>query len=118
MNKIKDLINVEKYSREYDEALNAELEIIKNAYNAKEKSYREPLYSIKIPNELTETKILYSIDSDHPTYPNRQVYEVLEEKGLKWDSGLADYPRHGDTQRLFWHDLEKAQAALYFIKQL
>ena len=96
---MKDLINVEKYSREYHEGMNAELEIIKNAYNtAKELRYK-PAYSIKIPNELTEMKIHYSYESDHPTYPNKRVYDVLEEKGLKWDAGLADYPIHDNTQR-------------------
>ena len=50
---INTLKNLEQYTPEWDVIMNAELEIVEDAYNYKngvEKRYLSPKYSIKIPN--------------------------------------------------------------------
>ena len=131
--KIKTYAGLVKYSPEYDELMNTHLEIIEDVYNfgapKDEKGYVEdtsmtvkygsyPKYSIKLPNEMTGLRFVEYMDGDQPTYDKTDYLNMLEELDLYHDESIADYPRHGDTLRIFYHDLEKAQAALYFLKRL
>ena len=106
-----DLKEITKYSEEYDEAMNAELEIVKNAYD------REG-YSIKLPNKMTGMRLQKWGDTYQPMYDATEYGNILRKYGVYYDSGLADYPRNGNTARIFYKDLEKAQAALYYLKKL
>lgn len=109
---MKNLNNLEQYTPQHDEIMNTSLEIIEGAY---ESSFGE--YSIKIPHELSPVSFLSTFDGDQPCYSG-DIKTHLKSLGLNADKTLADYPRHGDTLRLFYTDLEKAQAALYFIKRM
>jgi hypothetical protein len=121
LNNMKTLKNLEHYTPEWDDKMDAELEIVQDAYNYdKEGQIKEdyllyPKYSIKIPNYCTGYNAVTTMDGELPCY-NGNVDTLLSDLSLDADSGLADYPRHGDTMRVFYHDLEKAQAALFFIK--
>ena len=117
---MKSLKNLKKYSQEWDEVMNLELEIVQDAYNYDEHGKKDdylsnPVYSIKIPNYCTGYKAENTMDGYQPIY-NQNINKLLYPLNLFPDSSLADYPRHGDTKRIFYHDLEKAQAALFFIK--
>lgn len=117
---MKSLKNLKKYSQEWDEVMNLELEIVQDAYNYDEHGKKNdylssPIYSIKIPNYCTGYKAEKTMDGYQPSY-NQNINKLLYPLNLFPDSSLADYPRHGDTKRIFYHDLEKAQAALFFIK--
>ena len=117
---MKNLKNLKKYSQEWDEVMNLELEIVQDAYNYDEHGKKDdylsnPVYSIKIPNYCTGYKAEKTMDGYQPSY-NQNINKLLYPLNLFPDSSLADYPRHGDTKRIFYHDLEKAQAALFFIK--
>lgn len=117
---MKSLKNLKKYSQEWDEVMNLELEIVQDAYNYDEHGKKDdylsnPVYSIKIPNYCTGYKAEKTMDGYQPSY-NQNINKLLYPLNLFPDSSLADYPRHGDTKRIFYHDLEKAQAALFFIK--
>ena len=101
------LNNVEKYSKTYDKIMNAELEVVHNAYDG---DYGE--YSIKIPNSMTKMELIEFYDGDQPSYSSLNLPEYLEE-----DFSLADYPRHDSTKRIFYKSLEKATAALFYIKE-
>jgi len=109
---MKTLNNLEQYSTQHDAIMNTSLEIIEGAY---ESSFGE--YSIKVPHNLSPVSFIETFDGNQPCY-SRDVEQELESMNLKADTTLADYPRHGDTLRLFYSDIEKAQAALYFIKQM
>lgn len=109
---MKTLNNLEKYTPEYDNVMNTHLEVIHGAYGS---DFGE--YSIKIPNELTNKTYLETFDGDQPCH-STDVETMLEELGLSADTTLADYPRHGDTLRLFFNDLDKANASLFFIKKI
>ncbi len=124
---------LKKYSPEYDSVMNKHLEIIEDVYNydapKDEKNYVEdtcmtvkygsyPKYSIKLPNEMTGLRLVDYMDGDQAAYDNTDYLNMLEELDLYHDDSIADYPRHGDTLRIFYHDLEKAQAALFFLKKL
>ena len=121
LNNMKTLKNLEHYTPEWDDKMDAELEIVKDAYNydkdgqIKEDYLLHPKYSIKIPNYCSGYKSVTTMDGEQPSY-NGNVDTLLSNLSLDADSGLADYPRHGDTMRVFYNDLEKAQAALFFIK--
>ena len=131
--KTKTYAGLVKYSPEYDELMNTHLEIIEDVYNydapKDEKDYVEdtcmtvktgsyPKYSIKLPNEMTGLRLVEFMDGDQPAYDNTDYLNMLERLDLDHDQSIADYPRHGDTKRIFYHDIEKAQAALYFLKRL
>ena len=108
---MKTLNNLEKYTTEHDNVMNTPLEVVHGAYDS---TWGE--YSIKIPNELTNKSYMESFDGDQPCY-SRDIENELKELGLVADTTLADYPRHGDTLRLIFKDLDKANASLYFIKK-
>tara|TARA_R100000234_G_scaffold24611_1_gene14229 strand:- start:205 stop:600 length:396 start_codon:yes stop_codon:yes gene_type:complete len=120
---MKDFKNVTYYTKEYDALMNAELEIVKNVYNydrdgAKEKDYLLfPKYSIKLPNKMTGLRLTSYMDGEQPGYENTAYLNMLEEYDIYYDKSCADYPRHDDTKRIFYKDLEKAQAALYYLKK-
>jgi len=42
---------------------------------------------------------------------------LLKRLDLNYDTSIADYPRNGDTLRIFYSDLDKAQAVIYFLKK-
>ena len=109
---MKTLNNLEKYTTEHDNIMNTPLEVVQGAYDS---NYGE--YSIKIPNELTNKSYMESFDGDQPCH-SADIKDMLKELGLVADTTLADYPRHGDTLRLIFKDLDKANASLYFIKQV
>jgi hypothetical protein len=109
---MKTLNNIEKYTTEYDNVMNTPLEVVHGVYDSQ---WGE--YSIKIPNELTSKTYLETFDGDQPCY-SRDIENKLEELGLSADTTLADYPRHGDTLRLIFKDLDKANASLFFIKKV
>ena len=104
---MKTLNNVEEYSHKYDEIMNAELELVHNAYDGR---YGE--YSIKIPNSMTKMELIEFYDGDQPSYNSLNLPKYLEE-----DNSLADYPRHDSTLRIFYKSLEKTTAALFYIKE-
>jgi hypothetical protein len=108
-----DLKEITKYSEEYDEAMNAELEIVKNAYDGAWGGY-----SIKLPNKMTGMRLQKWGDTYQPMYDATEYGNILRKYDVYYDSGLADYPRNGNTARIFYKDLEKAQAALYYLKKL
>jgi len=112
----KSLKNIEKYSFEYDQLMNLDLEIIEGAYDSEDKDWL-PNYSIKIPNRLTNMELVSCMDKDQPSY-NRTIKNMLNNYNIKYDNSLADYPRHDNTLRIFFEDKEKATVALYYIKQL
>mgnify|MGYP003121657570 FL=1 len=123
-NFMKNFKNVSKYSKEYDEFMKAELEIVKDAYNYYDKNgsrqYTEspyPKYSIKLPNKMTGMRLVDYMDGTQPCYDNTAYLNMLEQYDIYHDESLADYPRHDNTKRIFYSDLEKAQAALYFLKK-
>lgn len=103
--------------------MNAELEIVVDAYNYNEDGkfkkdlYLNPKYSIKLPNDMTGMELHRFMDGDQPGYHAGGYLNMLEEYDLCSDDGLADYPRHGNTKRIFYKDIEKAQAALFFLKK-
>ena len=124
---------LKKYSAKYDSVMNTYLEIIEDVYNydvpKDEKNYVEdtcmtvkygsyPKYSIKLPNEMTGLRFVEYMDGDQPAYDNTDYLNMLERLDLHHDDSIADYPRHDDTLRIFYHDFEKAQAALYFLKKI
>ena len=113
---MKTLKNVKQYSFEYDALMNLDLEIIEGAYNSDDEDWL-PNYSIKIPNRLTSMRLVSFMDGDQPSY-NGVIDTLLIKYNIEADKQLADYPRHGNTLRLFFEDKEKAFVALYFIKQL
>jgi hypothetical protein len=119
--KMKSLKNLKHYTTEWDAIMDTELEIVEDAYNydaegnLEEDYLLKPKYSIKIPNCCTGYKSVTTMDGEQPSY-NRNIETILSDLSLDADSSIADYPRHGDTMRVFYHDLEKAQAALFFIK--
>lgn len=109
-NTMRTLNNVEKYSKTYDEVMNAELEVVHNAYDG-----RYGKYSIKLPNSMTGMEYYeFSSGYKHPDYTK---WKSLPEY-LKSDESLADNPRHNCTKRIFYKSLEKARAALFYIKSL
>lgn len=120
--------NCKQYSEEYDLLMNLELQIVKNAYNyeydkktdepiGKDKILQYPKYSIKLPNLMTGLEIHTFMDGDQPGYHATEYLNILEAHDFDADQSLADYPRHGNTKRIFYHDKEKAQAALYVLKK-
>ena len=126
---MKKLTDVKKYSKKYDNIMNLELEVVENAYNTehdretneavgfKEDYLLSPKYSIKLPNDITGMEEHRNWDGDFVRYINYGWEDSLISNGLKSDSSLADYPRHGNTLRIFYKDLDKANAALYFLKK-
>lgn len=106
-----DLKEITKYSEEYDEAMNAELEIVKNAYD------REG-YSIKLPNKMTGMRLQKWGDTYQPMYDATEYRNILRKYDAYYENGLADYPRNGNTARIFYRDLDKAQRALYYLNKL
>lgn len=118
---MKNFLCVTKYSDEYDEFMNVELEIVKDAYNYDEKNGRQdnyPEYSIKLPNKMTGMRLVDYSDGIQAHYDANAYLNLLEDYDLFHDESLADYPRHGSTKRIFYKDKGKAQAALYFLKKL
>lgn len=113
--------NLDLYTPEWDAIMDTELEIVVDAYNydkdgqTKEDYLLLPKHSIKIPNYCTGHESVTIMDGEQPSY-SANVDTLLSDLSLDADYSLADYPRHGDTLRVFYHDLEKAQAALFFIK--
>tara|TARA_R110000787_G_scaffold238040_1_gene344357 strand:+ start:93 stop:455 length:363 start_codon:yes stop_codon:yes gene_type:complete len=110
---MRTLVEIVKYTPEYDELMNAPLELMHGVYGYVE----DNKYSIKIPNELAEVTMLQTMDGDQPSY-NRDAEVHLRSHGIVADESLADYPRNGDTLRLFFNNAEKGYAALYHLKQL
>jgi hypothetical protein len=106
-----DLKEITKYSEEYDEAMNAELEIVKNAYD------REG-YSIKLPNKMTGMRLQKWGDTYQPMYDATEYRNILRKYDAYYENGLADYPINGNTERIFYRDLDKAQRALYYLNKL
>jgi hypothetical protein len=118
--KMRSLKHLKNYTPEWDEVMNLELEVVANAYNYKdgEKSaYPKPIYSIKLPNDMTGMELYQSMDGDQPMYPATSYLNMLEEYDLYHDDGLADYPRHDNTKRIFYNNFEKAHASVYFLKK-
>ena len=111
----KSLKNIEKYSFEYDEIMNLELDIIEGANDSHSRDWL-PNYSIKIPNSLTNMTLVSTMDSDHPSY-DLKVEKILTKYDIMYDKSLADTPRHNNTLRIFYGNKEKATVALYYIKQ-
>ena len=109
----KSLKNIEKYSFEHDEIMNLELEIIEGA---NDEHSRLPNYSIKIPNSLTNMRLVSTMDSDHPSYDSK-VEKILTKYDIMYDKAFADCPRYNNTLRIFYENKEKATVALYYIKQ-
>jgi len=121
---MKELKGIEHYTPEYDDVMSAELEIIKDAYNYEKYGIREkagfllyPKYSIKLPNKMTGLSLHETSDGQQPAYHSDGYLNMLEQYDIYHDESIADYPRHGDTKRIFYKDLEKAQAALYYLKK-
>jgi hypothetical protein len=116
---MRSLKHLEKYSPEWDEVMNLELEVVANAYNYKDgkKVWSKPMYSIKLPNDMTGMRLAQFMDGDQPMYDATSYLNMLEQYDLYHDDGLADYPRHGNTKRIFYHDFEKAHASVYFLKK-
>jgi len=116
---MRSLKHLEKYSPEWDEVMNLELEVVANAYNYIDgkKVWSKPMYSIKLPNDMTGMRLYKSMDSDQPMYDATSYLNMLEQYDLYHDDSLADYPRHGNTKRIFYHDFEKAHACVYFLKK-
>tara|TARA_Y100000114_G_scaffold146535_1_gene157328 strand:+ start:457 stop:852 length:396 start_codon:yes stop_codon:yes gene_type:complete len=120
---VKDYKDVTHYTDRYDDLMNTELEIVKNVYNydkdgAKQDDYLlYPKYSIKLPNKMTGLRMTSTMDGEQPCYENTAYLDMLEKYDIYHDMSIADYPRHGDTKRIFYKDLEKAQAALYYLKK-
>ena len=116
---MRSLKHLEKYSPEWDEVMNLELEVVANAYNYidGEKVWSKPMYSIKLPNDMTGMRLYESMDGDQPMYDATSYLNMLEQYDLYHDDSLADYPRHGNTKRIFYHDFEKAHASVYFLKK-
>ena len=116
---MRSLKHLEKYSPEWDEVMNLELEVVANAYNYIDgkKVWSKPMYSIKLPNDMTGMRLYKSMDSDQPMYDATSYLNMLEQYDLYHDDSLADYPRHGNTKRIFYHDFEKAHASVYFLKK-
>jgi len=57
---MRSLKHLEKYSPEWDEVMNLELEVVANAYNyedGKKCKYPNPMYSIKLPNDMTAMRL-------------------------------------------------------------
>tara|TARA_R100001143_G_C3301107_1_gene105648 strand:+ start:34 stop:393 length:360 start_codon:yes stop_codon:yes gene_type:complete len=107
---MKDLKGVEKYSEEYDLIMDLEMQVVANAYDTEG-------YSIKLPNDITGMSIKRSFDGDCPVYKEVAWKVDLDCLGLRYDSTIADYPRHGNTLRIFYKDIEKAYSSLYFLRQ-
>ena len=116
---MRSLKHLKKYSPEWDEVMNLELEVVANAYNYIDgkKVWSKPMYSIKLPNDMTGMRLYKSMDSDQPMYDATSYLNMLEQYDLYHDDSLADYPRHGNTKRIFYHDFEKAHASVYFLKK-
>ena len=110
---MRTLVDIEKYTEAYDELMNSPLELLHGVYGYVE----ENKYSIKIPNELAEVTMHQMMDGDQTSY-SRDAEDYLKSHGIVCDQSLADYPRNGDTLRLFFNDVEKGYAALYHLKQL
>ena len=125
---IKTLENLKKHSPEYDAVMNAELEVVESAYNfeqdrktdepigSRDSSY--PRYSVKIPNEITGMSEVSTMDGYQPTYKMSEIKNLLKRLNAYYDMSIADYPRHGNTLRIFYSDLAKAQAAIHFLKYI
>lgn len=107
-----DLTKHEKYSPEWDELMNRELQIVKGAYG-----YDDYLWSFTIPNEATEMKLVEYMDGDQPHYNSAAFTASLKEKGVDYMS-LADYPRHNNKLRLMFAEWIDAVMALHKVKQL
>ena len=100
--------------------MNLELEVVANAYNYEdgvETKYPFPMFSIALPNDMTGMRSVRFMDGDQACYDNTGYLNMLEEYDLCSDEGLADYPRHDSTKRIFYHDFEKAHASVYFLKK-
>ena len=116
---MRSLKHLKNYTPEWDEVMNLELEVVANAYNYIDgkKVWSKPMYSIKLPNDMTGMRLYKSMDSDQPMYDATSYLNMLEQYDLYYDDCLADYPRHGNTKRIFYHDFEKAHASVYFLKK-
>jgi hypothetical protein len=57
------------------------------------------------------------MDGYQPTYKVTHLKNLLKRLDLNYDTSIADYPRNGDTLRIFYSDLDKAQAVIYFLKK-
>ena len=116
---MRSLKHLKNYTPEWDEVMNLELEVVANAYNYIDgkKVWSKPMYSIKLPNDMTGMRLYKSMDSDQPMYDATSYLNMLEQYDLYHDDSLADYPRHGNTKRIFYHDFEKAHASVYFLKK-
>tara|TARA_R110000737_G_scaffold232027_1_gene245501 strand:- start:960 stop:1355 length:396 start_codon:yes stop_codon:yes gene_type:complete len=112
-NNMRSLVKIEKYTPEYDELMDAPLELMHGVYGYVD----ENKYSIKIPNELAKVTMHHSMDGDQPSY-DRRAENYLREKGIEANLSLADYPRNGDTLRLFFDEEELGYVALFFLKEL
>tara|TARA_R100001510_G_C7515824_1_gene113478 strand:+ start:149 stop:565 length:417 start_codon:yes stop_codon:yes gene_type:complete len=125
---IKTLQNLKKNSPEYDAVMNAELEVVESAHNFEydrktdepigRTDYPFPRYSVKIPNEMTGMSEVSTMDGYQPTYKMSEMKNMLKRLNADYDMCIADYPRHGDTLRIFYSDLVKAEAAIYFLKYI
>tara|TARA_R100000655_G_scaffold77938_1_gene117276 strand:- start:12431 stop:12784 length:354 start_codon:yes stop_codon:yes gene_type:complete len=111
-----DFEKIIKYSEEYDEAMNVELEIVKNAYGS------ALPYSIKLPNKMTGMSLVEFGDTTQPRWDaldeETGYGNMLKKYDVYYDSGFADYPVYGNTARIFYRDLDKAQGALYYLKKV
>tara|TARA_R110000803_G_scaffold171370_1_gene234326 strand:+ start:96 stop:458 length:363 start_codon:yes stop_codon:yes gene_type:complete len=110
---MRSLVEIKKYTPEYDELMDAPLELLHGVYGYVE----DNKYSIKIPNELAQVTMHHSFDGDQPSY-SRDAEDHLRSHGIVADQTLADYPRNGDTLRLFFNNAETGYASLYHLKQL
>ena len=117
---MRSLKHLKQYSPEWDEVMNLELEVVANAYNYEDgvkTKYPFPMFSIALPNDMTGMRSVRFMDGDQACYDNTGYINMLEEYDLYHDDGLADYPRHDSTKRIFYHDFEKAHASVYFLKK-
>lgn len=102
-----------KYSTEWDEVMNAELEVVRHAYF--ESIWAEFMYSVKLPNSMTNLKMISTFDGDQPSYQSEDRFvAILFHLGIHPMDyrTIADYPRHGDTLRFGFRTLKDANAFL------
>ena len=93
-----------EYTPEHDAVMNIALNPVLGIY---EKTMGKPV-SVKIPNAITKPTFHSGYDYDnHPSCNEEAVLAALSEIGVK-QSALCDYPRYGDTLRVFFEDTETA----------
>jgi len=113
----KSVANLKEYSPAHDAVMNAALEVVHGVYFGGRSTWNHNEFSIKIPNDMTDMTQQSTTDGDHPVYNDTNVKDTLIDHRICYES-IADYPRYGDTLRLFFRTQEEADKALAIVKSI